>query len=94
MTAGVRGSGMEEGKFLEGKISGEGDAVERKLEARVGRIVGDAELQVRSRVGRGESAVRGWRREVRTTKLEGRVQDRETVEDGVCLPERGRSRRR
>ena len=38
--------------------------------------------------------MRGWRREVRTAKLEGRVQDRETVEDGVCLPERGRSRRR
>ena len=69
---------MEEGKFLEGKISGEGNAVERKLEARVGRIVGDAELQVRGVAsGRGESAVRGWRREVRTTKLEGRVQDRE-----------------
>ena len=38
--------------------------------------------------------MRGWRREVRTTKLEGRVQDRETVEDGVCLSERGRSRQR
>ena len=54
MTAGVRGSGMEEGKFLEGKISGEGNAVERKLEARVGRIVGDAELQVRGVASGGE----------------------------------------
>ena len=42
---------------------GRGDAVERKLEAGVGRIVSDADPQVRSRVGRGESAMRGWRRE-------------------------------
>ena len=42
---------------------GRGDAVERKLEAGVGGIVSDADPQVRSRVGRGESAMRGWRRE-------------------------------
>ena len=33
-------------------------------------------------VRRGEIAVRGWRREGRTGTLEGRVQDRETVEEG------------
>ena len=39
--------------------SGEDDVVERKLEAGVGRIAGDADPPVRSRVGRGERAVNG-----------------------------------
>ena len=63
------------------------------MEARVGRIVDDADPRVRSRVERGGSAVRGWRREGRTGKLVGRVQDRETVEEGG-VGRRGRLWRR